>query len=323
MYHWDRVFGALAVLVLVMGLTGYGLYAWLTPSARIDGDGAEKAAPNRQVTAEDLRPLARKDSEPKRAPERLPPLQAVPRESAASVAKKHETPFEVAATGLPGETPSEVAPAGPPDEPLGKAAAPEPSSTPTPAGEPSPEPVEPVARASEGPPSSAEDQAGQGAPAVSPEPARATVSPPRAEEAASELPAGKSGMPPTAQKKETEKGIFRLRGINISSPAVKRFELARAVWNNEPRGGLETIRWNADGAAGVCAFSEIKGRAGGTLYYRWLRNGRQVAKVRVGIGSDGWRSYSSKVINKAMTGTWAVELLDAQGRVLAPAEFTF
>lgn len=31
-YHWDRIFGALAVLILLTGLIGYGLYAWLKPT---------------------------------------------------------------------------------------------------------------------------------------------------------------------------------------------------------------------------------------------------------------------------------------------------
>ncbi|MEA3276783.1 MAG: DUF2914 domain-containing protein [Pseudomonadota bacterium] len=31
-YHWDRIIGALAALVLLIGLIGYGLYDWLRPS---------------------------------------------------------------------------------------------------------------------------------------------------------------------------------------------------------------------------------------------------------------------------------------------------
>ena len=46
-YHWNRIIGALAVLVLLIGLSGFGLYAWLSsPSApSMDAGFDEVGAP--------------------------------------------------------------------------------------------------------------------------------------------------------------------------------------------------------------------------------------------------------------------------------------
>ena len=114
---------------------------------------------------------------------------------------------------------------------------------------------------------------------------------------------------------------FDLRSSALSSPAVKRFLLARSIADKEPVGDIRGIDFDRNGLATVYAFSEVSGLQNRTLYYHWLHNGRQVAKVRTRIAGKRWRSYSSKYINERMTGNWKVQLRDPRGQVLASAEF--
>lgn len=122
---------------------------------------------------------------------------------------------------------------------------------------------------------------------------------------------------------EDEKAPFSLVDTRLSSPAVKRFGLSKSVVNRKPIGGIDAIRPDSRGVATVYAFSDVVGLRGNSVYYHWMLNGKQVAKVRVGIGADRWRSHSSKVINESMKGAWRVELRDPKGQVLASTDFVY
>ena len=53
----------------------------------------------------------------------------------------------------------------------------------------------------------------------------------------------------------------------------------------------------------------------------WYHDGTTMAKVDLNVGSEDWRTWSSKRILKAWTGNWEVKVLDANGMVLASAGF--
>ncbi len=112
---------------------------------------------------------------------------------------------------------------------------------------------------------------------------------------------------------------------DVLSAQVKRFVLTNRVEAREPVAGIEAIRpdpGNQDMLT-VFAFSEVSGLRGQTLRYRWLRNGKVVATVKVGVGGNSWRSYSSKFVTSAMRGDWRVELVGDSGQVLAFREFEY
>jgi hypothetical protein len=109
----------------------------------------------------------------------------------------------------------------------------------------------------------------------------------------------------------------------IVSPAVKRFSLARAVVDREPRGGLDDITVNADGSASVSSFSEVIGLQGEVLHYVWIHEGKEVLRIRVPVGANRWRSHSTKRIYRGMDGPWRAELRDSKGALLAGIDFVF
>jgi hypothetical protein len=111
----------------------------------------------------------------------------------------------------------------------------------------------------------------------------------------------------------------------ILSAQVERFMLTDGIAKREPQAGIEAIRPDSanNDMVTVYAFSEVSGLQGQTLRYRWSRDGKVVATVKVGVGGNSWRSYSSKFVSSAMQGNWRVELLDASGAVLAFREFEY
>ncbi len=121
----------------------------------------------------------------------------------------------------------------------------------------------------------------------------------------------------------TRKALFLLRGIIMTAASVSRFVLAKSVVNNKPVGAVEDIIPDARGVAAVYAFSDVVGIKGETLYYYWFRNSKQVSKVRVGVSANRWRSHSSKIINDKMKGEWRVELRNGKHEILASADFVY
>lgn len=73
----------------------------------------------------------------------------------------------------------------------------------------------------------------------------------------------------------------------------------------------------------VYFFTEIVDKAGQYVTHRWFLNGKLVAEVALDIGSDRWRTYSSKNLISPLKGTWEVEVVDEQNRLLATTSFTY
>jgi hypothetical protein len=112
---------------------------------------------------------------------------------------------------------------------------------------------------------------------------------------------------------------------SIFSNQVRRFVITDAIMGREPVGGIEDIKPDrkVPDLVKVVAFSEVSGLGGRTLRYRWLRGDKVSATVPVRVGSDSWRSYTSKYINRDMVGRWRVELVTDSGDILATTEFDF
>ncbi len=109
----------------------------------------------------------------------------------------------------------------------------------------------------------------------------------------------------------------------IAINAIKRFEVSRGIRNKEPVGSFDDIRLDNNGMLTVYAFSEVLGMKDDNLQYVWYRNDKPVAKVKVGVWSNRWRSYSRKYINAAMRGDWRIELVNSHGERLAHSTFTY
>ncbi|MEJ6078149.1 DUF2914 domain-containing protein [Vibrio sp. 1-Bac 57] len=116
--------------------------------------------------------------------------------------------------------------------------------------------------------------------------------------------------------------LFSQSGVEILSNNVARFVISSSVIKNEPIGKIDNIIFK-NNIATVYAFSEVNDLKDTTLYYIWSLDGQQIAKVKLAINGDRWRSHSSKFIQPTMRGQWKVELQNGQDEILAVNRFTY
>lgn len=354
-YRWDRIIGVLTASLVLLGALGYGLSVWLKP-------GGPPAGPEIEDPLRHAEKVAGEETRQEQAAKAATPL-ASGESLATDRAEKPVPAGSVGITGAPALDTSDAvrSPTEPPSgfstEHSAMAAG---QSIPPPPGR---APEFPAAAAAESglerpaPPDGAKKATvsptvGQaGGHAVTPKtPAPASSEPdsrrPEQEPLSGPVPdssaAGASrksrhegtdvvpaprpgGAAADAGVPEQRRAdtLFGLPNTSISSPAVKRFLLAKDVVGNEPRGGIGDIAFNDAGYAEVSCFSEVIDQKGETLQYRWLHEGKEVLRIRVPVGANRWRSHSTKNIYAAMKGRWRAELLNAAGKVLASIDFTF
>jgi hypothetical protein len=100
-----------------------------------------------------------------------------------------------------------------------------------------------------------------------------------------------------------------------SSGAAAEVKAARGVENREPVDEGTTF------AAGdtVYAWTRVTGAKGTSVSHVWKRDGAEVWKATLRIGSNRWTTHSRR---KTSAGAWTVEVLDAGGAVIGSVAFT-
>ncbi|KZZ57313.1 hypothetical protein A3762_01440 [Oleiphilus sp. HI0125] len=111
--------------------------------------------------------------------------------------------------------------------------------------------------------------------------------------------------------------------ISTLNPAIISASLARGVDENRHPIDLLGYEVSMDGEnlIKVVLHTEMLNIQGTTLFHEWFLNEKRQARVRIPINADEQLSYSSKFIDKYMTGDWSVRVSDAQGEVYALANF--
>mgnify|MGYP000719030459 CR=1 FL=1 len=106
-----------------------------------------------------------------------------------------------------------------------------------------------------------------------------------------------------------------------TSEFVKRAVISSAIENREPVDNLSQIGADINK---VYFFTEITNKANTMITHRWFLNGRLEAEVVLKIGSDRWRTYSSKNLVPTMhTGDWQVEVVDETNKMIGSATFSY
>jgi hypothetical protein len=76
-----------------------------------------------------------------------------------------------------------------------------------------------------------------------------------------------------------------------------------------------------DGGKVFC-FTRVHGMSPPTsVTHAWYYEGKTMARVDLTVGSENWRTWSSKSYLPAWTGSWEVKVLDPDGMVLGTAGF--
>lgn len=144
---------------------------------------------------------------------------------------------------------------------------------------------------------------------------------------AREAPAAKK-IAITAESVTTEipnvpEAVFTPVDTKIFSAHIKRFVISETVADKEPEGTISDIVFDANNIATVYAYSDAVGLKDEILYYNWSLNGQAIAKVKVGVWSNRWRSYSRKFIRPHMHGDWQIALENEKGEILAVNRFRY
>jgi hypothetical protein len=137
------------------------------------------------------------------------------------------------------------------------------------------------------------------------------------------ITASKDTAPVPTQQVSSAAPLFVQSEVKIFSDQITRFVISKSVINNEPVGTISDIKFDANNIATLYAYSDAIGLKDEMFYYIWSLDGETIAKVRIGVWANRWRSYSRKFIQPSMHGEWQVALQNSEGKTLAISRFNY
>ena len=108
--------------------------------------------------------------------------------------------------------------------------------------------------------------------------------------------------------------------VEVVSPPTVIAQFTTAVENREP---IDQITFVQNKVEKVFFFSDLRGLAGQTVQHRWIYDGKTVAEVSFEVRGPRWRVWSSKDLMPDWIGDWTVEIVVADGSVIAAETFTY
>lgn len=115
--------------------------------------------------------------------------------------------------------------------------------------------------------------------------------------------------------------FFSVCSFAQSSDVIKRAVVTTAIDNREP---VDEVTQVETGIDKVFFFTEIVNKADSYITHRWFLDGKLEAEIVLKIGSDRWRTYSSKnLVPELHSGQWQVEVIDQQNQVLVTRTFSY
>lgn len=105
-----------------------------------------------------------------------------------------------------------------------------------------------------------------------------------------------------------------------STGSVARAQFTSAVDNREPVDDLSRVE---NDIRTVYFFTELMDMDGQTVIHRWRYDGNVMAEVDFAVGGPRWRVSSSKNLLPEWTGTWEVDVLNANGEVVETRSFDY
>ncbi|UAA38379.1 DUF2914 domain-containing protein [Paraneptunicella aestuarii] len=104
---------------------------------------------------------------------------------------------------------------------------------------------------------------------------------------------------------------------------IVRSQLTSAIEDREPTDDLANdVVGHSNTITQVYYFNHLTNMNGKVLQHKWLLDGVEKAVIDLKIGSNNWRTYSSKRMNDAMQGNWQVQVW-MDGQQLQAHEFTY
>ncbi|MCY7296255.1 DUF2914 domain-containing protein [Alteromonas sp. a30] len=103
--------------------------------------------------------------------------------------------------------------------------------------------------------------------------------------------------------------IYTLLSLQLAHADIARSQLTSAIEAREPTDDLtDFVQGKAGEITTVYFFNHVTKMNGQTVVHKWFLNGEEKAVVQLPIGSDNWRTYSSKRLNSVLQGQWEVQV---------------
>jgi len=122
------------------------------------------------------------------------------------------------------------------------------------------------------------------------------------------------------QKRAKKKNVDQVDIVTLPSQHIKRSLLTSAILAKEPMDRLGPTISLTD-LNKVYFYTQLIGLKDQRVEHHWYYELQLTAVVKLMIGSDNWRTYSSKRLNNTMSGQWRVEVIGPSGAVLAMQSF--
>ena len=102
--------------------------------------------------------------------------------------------------------------------------------------------------------------------------------------------------------------------------SVARATFAQSIVDREP---VDQVVELTTDVKKIYFFTELRGLNGKSVTHRWEYAGEPQAAITVNVGSDRWRTWSSKNLQPNWTGIWTVSVVDEEGNVLSEENFKY
>lgn len=113
------------------------------------------------------------------------------------------------------------------------------------------------------------------------------------------------------------------QGTSELSDNIRRAIITEAIENREPVNDLTNTNVSTN-IKKLYLFTEVIGKANSMVTHRWFLNGKLEAEVVLKVGSNRWRTYSSKSLySPNHLGNWQVEVVDEQNTPIASVTFGY
>ncbi|PLX78929.1 MAG: hypothetical protein C0615_03115 [Desulfuromonas sp.] len=103
------------------------------------------------------------------------------------------------------------------------------------------------------------------------------------------------------------------------SPEIMRCGFCTSIEEREPVDTPETIE---QGQQTAYFFTEVANGSGQSLTHKWYFNDVPIAEIPLKVGTDRWRTWSTKQVWHLTPGTIKVQVSDTGGKILAEETIT-
>lgn len=100
---------------------------------------------------------------------------------------------------------------------------------------------------------------------------------------------------------------------------ITRAQLTSTIEAREPTNKIEVLSLQEHKK--LYLFTEVRGKNNQKIVHRWIFKQKNIAEITLNIGSNQWRTYSSKNFDQTMLGQWSVQVIDEDNTILKTVMF--